>query len=312
MSDKEYEDDSSNSESEEEHNLHEAENTRQEKMSDKGTLLAKQKRKQVQDAKKKKKEQFRSRTLGFIQDEQVLSNKKIRFDDNHDEVPFSDEINHVTEEDKNIASIISNHNEEDSDDDVIEQVTKSKAKQEVLGLWAAERKSRAKDSLLRKRNRKRRKSNVTQNDEDLDEEFLAQVDEVRDKEATERKRKFDEEKVKDGKDKKQKMDENPAAGVINENVAQIMRNNIQLVVLDNGAGKYETSNPMTSQMRKEKESSNLSFSLGSKEVTKSTLTFCRTNQNLRFQKQRSKKMKYPPVKKRNRGKPSRHFLVRRS
>lgn len=280
----------------------------------------KERRKQKKEAIKKKKEEQRSRNAGFLKENEqgTVQNKKIRFRDDDETYEYQDyKEEEVKEEGKN--DTVPEMNDNSDSDDEVEQVTTSKAKQEALELRAAERKIRVEESLLNKRKKRKSKlqkavdvTTIDEDEDDVDEDFFAQVDKLRDDKVRQIKKQKMFDKVREDYENYENQKAIDALfekhRPLSENLAQAKRNNIELKVLDDDSS-IDEDDIITQRCRREKQSVISSSYLG-KSPTKDTLAFRKQRRN-RYAAHRSRKMKYPTVKRNNVGRPCPNFLVKR-
>jgi hypothetical protein len=128
--------------------------------------------------KARRKTELRRRNLGVgigkIDIGSTHSNK-IRFNDNF--------IAEESEEDQIQAISEGAEDDESDDDEAVEQVSSSKAREAALELREAERKTRVEEKAKVQKRKRKKKIDSYESDEDLDEDFLAMVDSHRETEA---------------------------------------------------------------------------------------------------------------------------------
>jgi len=164
------------------------------------TKIERDKKKKIKRAKSQRKAELRKRTLGIgiTENNNNKGNKKIRFDDGSDDddnafVVSRDDSNQCDMDNKlDLAPVKVNASDDDSDGPV-EMISGSIAKQEAMELRESERKTRSEEkNIIQKRKRKKVEDLVPasiESDDEIDDNFLAEVDSERGKEAKLRKMK---------------------------------------------------------------------------------------------------------------------------
>jgi hypothetical protein len=246
---------------------------------------------------------------------------KILFGD--DFVASDCESNKDDSEEKEEIPDTKDFNEGSSSDDEVEQVTASTAKKQAMELFAAERKTRKEEkALVSKRKRKAKESSLFQNkqgkgehdkgdeedDQILDDDFFALVDEERKSEAELKKLKTKNSTNKVGRHTTfvSDFDHHDVQGSIVHPISA--EHGIQVVVLPD----LNSEEGLQDKVQKEKYLESLTASLGT-EPSKTALLYCRGSQMLQntqmvekgFEVKRSRKMKYGLA----RGRPSGIFKV---
>eukprot|EP00979_Chaetoceros_neogracilis_P004292 scaffold764_cov240-Chaetoceros_neogracile.AAC.5 len=252
--------------------------------------------------------------LGIAKDEATKSKpKKILFDDDFVASDYdSDEHDHAPQQ----ADARNSEDEENSSDDEVEQVSASAAKQQAIEQFAAERQTRKEESAYTSK-RKRKAKDIpekpkqpipeSEDEEELDEDFFAMVDEERKNETKAKKRKKDMVKNTIGRHTTfiSEADDPNVLGSITKPI--VAEHNIEVVVLpylssEDGLGD-------NAKAANDKQLLSLSAGLGT-QPSETALLFCRGSQarssavsEKGFEAKRSKMMKYSL----SRGMPSSNF-----
>lgn len=231
------------------------------------------------------------------------NSKKIRFDENF-----------ITEEseDDQCKSVDKSAEEDESDDEAVEQVSSSKAREAALELREAERKIRVEEKAMAQKRKRKKKTDSYESDEDLGEEFLAMVDSHRETEAQTKSKK-----------KRQEHQSRHTTFISNDEEQATfdstidVAHDIEVVVLpgeENNEGDVSEDEIM-SKIMKAKNEVNLSAQLSTSPSEKA-LIFTRNSLHLGRKQgtntkdsliKRSRRMKYSVGKKM----PAKNFLVKK-
>lgn len=293
----------------------------------------------IKESRKKRKSDLRRKNLGLgigsIDVNAPTKSTKIKFDDHsssdgndddhddHDE--YSDDERRIDENENLDEQVKQGKEVEDDDDsdDEVEQVSASTAKNEALQMRAAERETRKVENALSQK-RKRKKKTVkdilsssknqseSDNDDELDEEFLSMVDTARENDSKMKKLK------RESSGQLKKLGRHTTF-VSEESESIVMKpihsdHNIDVVVLPLATTNAE-DDEQSSAVLKEKAELSLSSDLSTK-PSNAALFLCRGTHNIdsnpggRVKQsvvKRSKKMKY----RMSLGRPAANFAGRR-